>query len=222
MRPSSHTGTRPWSPSARGIVVTLFLLFGAALVPPAANADIVYTFHCDIECNDLEGDEELTGSVTVRSTAQSAGQILFSDVTGFQFVFVEQYTLSLSDLSATFSTFPLPISTTTAEPTGTPPTGFIAFNFTHDVELRLTFQTGWNSPGGQPFVVGFTTEPQDVGLGHWSISMTPGPTPVPEPTSLALLGLGLVSLIGCLHNPAGRRRRDEGRSRAALSCSLQR
>ena len=52
--PSSHTGTRPWSPSARGIVVTLFLLFGAALVPPAANADIVYTFHCDIAWNNEE------------------------------------------------------------------------------------------------------------------------------------------------------------------------
>ena len=69
--PSSHTGTRPWSLSARGIVVTLFLLFGAALVPPAANADIVYTFHCDANCVGDNRNPVLTGSVTVRSTAAS-------------------------------------------------------------------------------------------------------------------------------------------------------
>ncbi len=79
--PSPHRGHRPagtWF--AKGIVVTLFLLSGAVFAPRAAKADITYTWHED-------DGQSITGSMTVKSAVQAAGQIQISDVTSFNFNF---------------------------------------------------------------------------------------------------------------------------------------
>ena len=77
--PSSLHGHRPagaWF--ARGIIVTLFLLSGAAIAPRAAKADITYTWTED-------DGQSVTGSMTVQSAAQAAGKIQLSDVISFHF-----------------------------------------------------------------------------------------------------------------------------------------
>ena len=197
---TDHVTLGPGSWFARGIVVTLFLLSGAALAPRAAKADITYTWVDDL-------GQGFTGSMAVLGTAQAAGQIKLTDVTSFAFTTPIDTTVP-NELFP--QDFPLSISTTTAAPTGT--TTMIESSTHTSDRLSVAFDTNWNILSGEKIVAinafGIT---EDSDLGHWSITAHTT-TSVPEPSTAVVAVIGAVAFIAYGWS---RHRREQRRQAAA-------
>ena len=205
--PSPHRGHRPagtWF--AKGIVVTLFLLSGAVFAPRAAKADITYTWHED-------DGQSITGSMTVQSAVQAAGQIQISDVTSFNFNFDNVPEGSFPSSSITFNNFPLPISPLDASPTATPSsnTQLIAEKPGITFIMFVQFDALWNTPSGE-FIEAESTGP-NIGAGHWIITGASPAAAVPEPSTAVVAGIGVVCGLAyawCRHRRDQRRQRPMG------------
>jgi len=204
--PSPHRGHRPagtWF--AKGIVVTLFLLSGAVFAPRAAKADITYTWHED-------DGQSITGSMTVQSAVQAAGQIPFSDVTSFNFNFDNVPEGSFPFSSLTSFTFPLPISPLDASPMAPPTTGteLEAVKST-TYFMSVQFDANWSTTFGEAIIV----ENVAIGLGdgHWIITGASPAAAVPEPSTAVVAGIGVVCGLAyawCRHRRDQRRQRPMG------------
>ncbi len=109
----------------------MIALSGTAIAPRAANADITYTWHEDDETN-------VTGSLTVKSAAQSAGQFTLSDVVSFTFDIPSNSYGTVGSLVPNA----IPISTTTAAPMGMGDLVSGAGNSLLTVDLNQN----WNTP----------------------------------------------------------------------------
>ncbi len=205
--PSPHRGHRPagtWF--AKGIVVTLFLLSGAVFAPRAAKADITYTWHED-------DGQSITGSMTVKSAVQAAGQIQISDVTSFNFNFDIVPEGSFPSSSLTSNNLPLPISPLDASPTATPTTdtSLIAEKPGETFIMSVYFDANWNTLSGE-VIVADSTKP-DLGAGHWIITGASPAAAVPEPSTAVVAGIGVVCGLAyawCRHRRDQRRQRPMG------------
>ena len=162
-------------------------LCGCAL-SGTARADFIYTWHED-------DSQNVTGSMTVLSAAQAAGQIALSDVTAFTFTGPPG---SFDKTNLLTSGFPAGISTSDAAPTAVG--GPLPFNTNFAFRpsgalgtLLISFNNQWSTVGGESWVSNING-PQ-TGNGHWTISGATT-TATPEPASLTLLGIGAVGLLG--------------------------
>jgi len=206
--PSPHRGHRPagtWF--AKGIVVTLFLLSGAVFAPRAAKADIItYTWHED-------DGQNITGSMTVQSAVQAAGQIKFSDVTSFNFNFDKVPEGSFPSSSLTTNNFPLPISPLDASPTATHSSGTNLEAVKSETNfMSVQFDALWNTPFDETIIEESTPIPI-IGAGHWIITGASPAAAVPEPSTAVVAGIGVVCGLAyawCRHRRDQRRQRPMG------------
>jgi hypothetical protein len=186
---------------ARGIIVTLLLLAGAATAPQAAKADITFTWVSD--SRDLEGGPTLSGGFTVQSAAQAAGQIALANVISYSFTTGQDLGLStLNGLTYTGNSaldgayFPLPISPTTAAPTESET--FVTAPYSEPYgpwTLTIAFDLNWNQPFAESYTEVVNRDGAAVeysGSGHWAIT---GQTLAPEPTSAMIAAFGGAAFI---------------------------
>jgi len=197
----SPHGLRPSGASvARGITITLLLLAGVAIAPQAAKADITYTWVSD--SRDPEGGPTLSGSFTVQSAAQTAGQITLADVISYSFTTGQDLGDSLlngltyTGNSALYGAyFPLPISPTTAAPTESETFMSTPYSDPGPYTLSIAFDLNWNQPFGESYdeyVAQGTAVIEYIGYGHWTITEQ---TLVPEPNSAILAAFGAAAVI---------------------------
>jgi hypothetical protein len=177
--------------------LALFMLAGLSLArPPSAAADIVYTW---VEDDATPGLKSLTGSLDVRSAAQSAGAIAYSDVVSSTLNDPFGFPYEVSTLNS--GSFPLQISTVNAAPDSSNdtiagiPTNTDPYTLTYTLSIVIAFDQNWNVIGGEHWTEYINgTYVTESGVGHWEISAT-----VPEPSTLvlgitSLAGLGIITL----------------------------
>jgi hypothetical protein len=183
---------------ARGIFLALFLLAGASFATRSAKADITYTW-------DYDSGSVYAGSMTVKGSAQSAGEIQLTDVLTFSFTTPEGSITQPSQLIG--SDFPLRISSTDASPTPTAQemeaqAGTLSFNVEFDKDWSMPkYENAFDSTGSSGH----------FGQGHWTIT---GATisSVPEPSSAVLAAIGAVAILAYGWS---RHRREQRRQAAA-------
>jgi len=194
---------------ARGIVVTLVLLSGAAPAPRAAGGNITYLL------KNYPGDQNgntISGSIT---TDGVIGTLTASDIKSWS-IKIDSTTFSSSDpdahttvalLEATPTTLTLPQQT----PTSCIPEVILLIAKPHSQPPQMA---EWNQVTNTPLYSGVsagaldwnTFQPSIGGTGPWLIAS------VPEPTAAVLMGIGLGSVIACV---LVRKRRAQRRQGAA-------
>ena len=186
------------------------MLAGVALVPPAARAEITYTWHED-------DFQPASGQLQVTNAAQAAGLITDADITAFSFTAPVapgglQASIQFNMAEVTPRTG-IPISPSDAAPTGTDT--ILGANVVTPSEylLLLPLDTKWNVQNGEPWAAQGSDQPEGSGSGHWEIAVG-AVQPVPEPSTAVLAGIaavcGLAAYGWSRHSQKQRRQRPVG------------
>jgi hypothetical protein len=174
-------------PGLTARLCSLFLLTWFALDPPCARAgSITYTW--------VEDDKQkVDGSLKVSDSVLTAGKIALTAVETFSFS-VPGGSWSLKNIDPNIlNDFPMPISATTAAPTGKPDVRFsdVATNSPRGgLLLQVAFDTNWNVNKGEAWY-DFNDAPNytgviSKGVGHWTIA-------TPEPSTFVMAFIATVA-----------------------------